>query len=69
MDKSVLSAKILDTGVTQCGDWCSLRTYEAVGNTEVTPTPQSRPVPPPALGPALTSPWGFRRRVTQLRLE
>ena len=35
----------------------------------VTSTPQSRPFPPPPLGPALTSPWGFRRRVTQPRLE
>ena len=40
-----------------------------MGNTEVTPTPLSRPVPPSPLGPALTSPWGFRRRVAQPRLE
>lgn len=26
MDKSVSSSKIFETGVTQCGAWCSLRT-------------------------------------------
>lgn len=35
----------------------------------VTPTPRGPLAPQPPLGPALTSPLGFRRRVTQLRLE
>lgn len=65
MDKLVLSSKILETGVTQCGVWCLLKTCGREGRVV---NPHSRGLPPTCrLGPALTSPLGLRRRVTKLR--